>query len=73
MKESICQELLQQLGEIPLIVVIMIDSVEREADLQKERDIQVEIEGLPEEEVYQVMEDPQIDPLENHLEEEEPA
>ena len=45
----------------------------READLQRERYIQVEIEieGLPEEEDYQVMEDPQIDPLENHLEEED--
>ena len=33
----VCQELLQSTGEIPLIVAIMIDSIEREADLQKER------------------------------------
>ena len=57
--------------------MILIDSVEeegipmREVDLQRERDTQVEIEGLPEEEDYQVMEDPQTDPLENHLEEED--
>ena len=74
----VCQELLQSTEEILLIVVIQIESLEeegipmREVDPQKERDIQVEIEGLPEDEVYQVMDDPQIDPLENHLEEEGP-
>ena len=72
------QELLQSTGELPLIVVIQIESLEeegipmREVDPQKERDIQVEIEGLPEDEVYQIMDDPQMDPLETHLEEEGP-
>ena len=48
-------------------------SHERGRPPERERDIQVEIEieGLPEEEDYQVMEDPQTDPLENHLEEED--
>ena len=43
----------------------------RPPERERERDIQVEIEieGLPEEEDYQVMEDPQTDLLENHLEE----
>ena len=74
----VCQELLQSTEEILLIVVIQIESLEeegipmREVDLQKERDIQVEIEGLPEDEVYQVVDNPQMDPLENHLEEEDP-
>ena len=74
----VCQELQQSTGEFPLIVVIQIESLEeegipmREVDPQKERDTQVEIEGLPEDEVYQVMDNPQIDPLETHLEEEGP-
>ena len=76
MEVVVCQELLQSTGEILLIVVIQIESLEeegipmREVDLQKEIDIQVEIEDLPDEE-YLVMEDPQTDLLENHLEEED--
>ena len=75
-KKFISQELLQSTGEILLIVVIQIESLEeegipmREVDLQKEIDIQVEIEDLPDKE-YLVMEDPQTDLLENHLEEED--
>ena len=79
MKESICKEHLLQTGGIPLIVVIMIDSIEeegmltREVDLQRERGTQVETEDLPEEEDYLVIEDPQIDLEEDHLMEEDHA
>ena len=53
MEVVVHQELLQSTGEILLIVVIQIESLEeegipmREVDLQKEIDIQVEIEDLP--------------------------
>ena len=49
----VCQGLLHIIEEILLIVVIQIEFLEeegipmREVDLQRERDIQVEIEDLP--------------------------
>ena len=48
-------------------------SHERGRPPERERDVQVEIEikGLQKKEDYQVMEDPQTDLLENHLEEED--
>ena len=38
---------LQSIGEIPLMIVIVTDFIEREVDLQKEIEIQAEIGDLP--------------------------